>query len=381
MTQRAPISGAKRVIVKLGTQVLTGHDGQINRLRISIFAEEISKLIRSGQEVLLVTSGAVGLGRADLGLAAPASRLSMRQACAAVGQSHLMALYSQAFAEHGITIAQVLLTEADLDDRVRYLNLRSTLLALLEQGVVPILNENDAVSTSELAFVDGDQRPVFGDNDRLSALVATKLSADLLIMLTDVEGLYSADPSTNPDAVLLGTVAPGEVQSVLQMAGGTSSAVGRGGMKSKVEAADVAARSGCEVVIASGRSESCITRIAAAEPIGTWFPATAGLSARDRWLAFAAAPRGTLHLDRGAVRALQAHGASLLAIGVQSVQGEFDRGDVVSLVDPEGAQVGRGMVHCDAETAREWAAGKHPDRARNHDALVHRDHMFLERNR
>ena len=378
MPARQPISDAHRLLIKVGTRVLAGGDAGVDREQITALVGQIAALRARGREVLLVSSGAVGLGRAALGLERPPTRLALRQACAAVGQSQLMALYQQAFAERGITTAQVLLTESDLDDRSRYLNLRGALLTLLAQGVVPILNENDVVSTAELAFTEGVDRPVFGDNDRLSALVATKLGADLLVLLTDVAGLFAADPNVAPGAPLHSRVDPSDYGSATALAAGSNSDLGRGGMNSKVEAALIAARSGCHVVIGSGLRPDSLTQIAAGEDVGTWFPAAGNLSARDRWLAFATAPRGTLHLDRGAVNALLERGASLLAVGVSSVEGSFDRGDVVTLRAPDGSPIGRGIVHCDAEAARSWVAGEQPGGIRNHDALVHRDHLVLE---
>jgi len=375
---RSPIADAQRLLVKVGTRVLTADDGGVDQDRLNSIAEDIAMLQRSGREVLLVSSGAVGLGRDTLGLKQAPTRLALRQACAAVGQSQLMALYRQAFAERGVTTAQVLLTESDLDDRARYLNLRSALLALLDRGVVPILNENDVVSTAELAFLEGEERPVFGDNDRLSALVATKLGADLLVLLTDVPGLHAADPRREPGAPLLAQVDPEAFGDASKLAGGSASDLGRGGMRSKVEAALVAARSGCHAVIGSGLTPRSLSQIAAGDEIGTWFPSAGNLSARDRWLAFATAPRGSLHLDSGAVRALLEQGASLLAVGVQQIEGDFERGDVVTLLAPNGQEIGRGMVHCDAAAARRWAKGEGPGGVRNHDALVHRDHLVLE---
>ena len=318
------------------------------------------------------------MGKEALGLADPPTELAVRQACAAVGQSRLMTTYERAFGEFGLGVAQVLLTESDLDDRLRYLNLRSALLALLRCGCIPIINENDVVATAELAFREDEPRPVFGDNDRLSALIATKLQADLLVLLTDVDGLYDVDPRLDPGARLLPRIEPSDFAQAGAGASGVISALGRGGMRSKVEAAVVAARSGCQVVIASGLEPTNLGRILDGESVGTWFPPAGSLSARDRWLAFAAAPRGTLVIDEGAVRALRERGASLLAVGVRRIEGDFDPGDVVTLEGPAGELVGRGMIHCDRASAERWALGEHPGGTRNHHALVHRDHLVLE---
>jgi len=371
VSTRPGVSGARRVVLKLGTRVLTDDGGALAPGRITAVALTAARLHASGADVLIVTSGAVGLGRARLGLAGELL-LHDRQACAAVGQGMLMELYATGLAAHGLTAAQLLLTESDFDDRVRYLNLRATLEALLGHGAVPIINENDAVSTEELAFVGDEGRPVFGDNDRLSALVASKLDADLLVLLTDVDGVYDRDPRLDATATLLNT-APASLA-----AGPSSSGAGRGGMKSKIESARIAAAAGCHAVIASGRDAEALPSVLRGEAVGTWFPAERAVDARRRWIAFAAAPRGVLHLDEGAVRAVRDRGASLLAVGVRSVQGTFDAGDVVELRAPDGALVGRGMVWCDSGAAARWVGGEPPERARNHHALVHRDQLALQ---
>ncbi|RME23446.1 MAG: glutamate 5-kinase [Deltaproteobacteria bacterium] len=309
-----------------------------------------------------------------------------------MGQVRLMGLWETGFARLGRHAAQLLLTQDDFDDRARYLELRAAVSALLAHGVVPIVNENDVVRTDELRFVDAlpDARPVFGDNDKLSALVATKLGADLLILLTDVEGVYARDPRQDPDAPLLSELsldgrgdaaannAAASTSDPTVDAGGAGSDAGRGGMASKLAAARIAARSGCHVVIASGRQPDNLPRILRGEVVGTWCPARPGLDARRRWIAFATAPRGVLHLDAGAVAALRQRGASLLAAGVTAVEGAFSAGEVVLLRGPDGAEVGRGAVSCDATTARAWSAGHAPSGTRRRHALVHRDQMVLE---
>ncbi|MBL4845286.1 MAG: glutamate 5-kinase [Planctomycetes bacterium] len=375
-SSRTPVAGARRVVVKLGTRVLTHDDGSLALGRLFGLIESLATLRQTGREVILVSSGAVGLGQAALGLEQPPTELALRQACAAVGQSRLMGIYEEGFSRLGLVCAQVLLSQGDFADRLRYLNLRNTFSRLLELGVIPVVNENDAVATDELAWVEGRGRPVFGDNDRLSALVATKLGADLLVLLTDVAGVFARDPREDPDAPLLS-----RVDDVTKLAGaisGASSAASRGGMLSKVAAAEIAARSGCEAVIASGREPDVLTRLVAGAEVGTWFPAQAGLPARQRWIAFASAARGALHLDAGAVRALREKKASLLAPGVARVEGEFEQGEVVELFGPEGGLVGRGLVSCDATQAEAWRVGQAPAGTRNHDALVHRDHLVLE---
>ena len=358
-------------MIKLGTRVLTHDDGRPALARLLSVVEAAAALRRSGRDVLLVSSGAVGLGIEALEMDQRPTELADLQACAAVGQSALMSLYRDGFSRLGVVCGQVLLTQSDFDDRDRYLNLRATLLALLRRGVVPVINENDAVATEELRFLPGEGRPVFGDNDGLSALVATKLDADLLVLLTDVDGLHQRDPRQDPHAPLVSRWERMDVEA------GDGSSAGRGGMGSKLSAALIAARSGCHAVIANGRTHGALQAVLSGEDEGTWFPAEEGLGARRRWIAFATAPRGVLHLDPGAVAALRDRGASLLAAGVHRVEGSFERGDVVELRGPEGV-IGRGIVHCGSAAAVRWAAGDRPDGVRNHHALVHRDQLALE---
>ena len=374
---RSPLLSARRFVLKFGTRVLTHDDGSLALSRLFGLIEDAVALRRAGKDVILVSSGAVGLGRDALGFGVTPRDVADRQACAAVGQTRLMALYQDGFARLGVVTGQVLLSQSDFDHRERCLNLRATLSRLLRRGVIPIVNENDAVSTEELAFLDdASSRPVFGDNDKLSALVATELDADLLVLLTDVEGVYDKDPRAHADAVL-----QSRIDSLQQLggAGDSTSGSGRGGMRSKVGAAQIAARSGVHAVIACGRTSGVVTRAAAGETIGTWFPAREdGLPARRRWIAYATAPRGVLHLDAGAVRAVTERGASLLAAGVCQIEGEFADGDVVELRGPARELIGRGLTRCDATSARAWCAGTPPDGLRNHDALVHRRHLVLE---
>jgi len=376
---RPEVAGADRVVLKLGTRVLTHDDGRLALARLFAVVEAAAQLRRQGKDVLLVSSGAVGLGREALGFAATPDELEERQACAAVGQTRLMGLYQEGFSRLGLVCGQTLLTQGDFDDRERYLNLRATLNALLRRGVVPVINENDAVSTEELAFVRQGRARVFGDNDQLSALVAAELDADLLVLLTDVGGLYDRDPRLHPQARLVTRV--DDLDHLGVVVTGPASEVGRGGMRSKIEAARIAARAGCHAVIASGRDPGVLPRVLAGEELGTWFPARAGLDARRRWIAFAVAPRGVLHLDAGAVEAVRSRGVSLLAAGVERVEGRFRRGDVVDLRGPDGALVGRGMVNWDADVARAWSNGAPPVDIKNRDSLVHRRHLVLEAGR
>lgn len=369
---RPPFAQAKRIVIKLGTRVLTDPNGELAVGRLHGFMKQIAALRSRGTEVLLVSSGAVGLGATRLGMEPPIQGIADRQAAAAVGQSQLMALYSQGFQTLGIEVGQVLLTHKDFEDRARYLNIRNTFLSLLRNGALPIINENDAVSIAELQDM-GVTEPVFGDNDKLSAVVASKLGADLLILLTDVPGLYDKDPSQHPDATLITCV-----EDQYFEASKPNSSVGRGGMRTKVEAAHIAVRAGCHAIIASGIESDDLEGIFNDEERGSWFPARTGMSAKHRWIAWGSPAKGILQLDSGAIQALEERGASLLAKGVLSIEGSFGRGDVVELRSETNEVVGRGMISCDAHAATAWVAGTAPAAARNHHALVHRDHLVLE---
>ena len=364
----------RRVVIKLGTRVVSDASGGMATMRLSALAAPIAELVSRGVEVLLVSSGAVGLGAHTLDLALPIRSIADRQAAAAVGQTQMMATYSEEFGAHGLGVGQVLVATGDFDDRTRYLNIRNTLLRLLRHGVLPIINENDAVSIAELKDLDV-HTPVFGDNDKLSAILASKLGADLLILLTDVSGLYDRNPMKHGDAHILHRV--DEDWSGFETSE-HKPGMSRGGMKTKVDAARIAVRSGCHAVIASGLDPEALPAVLNGALEGTWFPAQEGLNARRRWIAWGTPARGNLVLDAGAVNALRERGASLLAAGVQSVTGTFERGAVVELTDTTGDVVGRGMISCDAEAARAWVAGNPPAAARNHHALVHRDHLVLE---
>jgi glutamate 5-kinase len=370
------VAAARRVVLKLGTRVVTHPDGRVALPRIFSVVEAAADLREQGRQVLIVSSGAVGLGVEALGLNGVPTDLMERQACAAVGQTRLMGLYEAGFQKLGLVCGQVLLTRGDFEDRVGYLNLRSTLQTLLRRGVVPVINENDAVSTEELAFVDAGRQSAFGDNDGLAALVAAKLDADLLVLLTDVAGVFDRDPRQYPEARLLGRIDTTEAR--VAVSGKPGSEVGRGGMRKKLEAARMVARAGCHAVVASGVEPGALDAVLAGEEVGTWLPAEKELDGRRRWIAFAAATRGSLDLDEGAVRALRERKASLLAAGVHRVGGDFRTGDVVELRGPGGEAVGRGIVFWDAEVPRAWCAGSPPAGIRNHDALIDRDNMMLE---
>ncbi|MHC4623091.1 MAG: glutamate 5-kinase [Planctomycetota bacterium] len=312
----------KKVVIKIGTNVLTRPGTvEIDAAYISRISKEIAELRKSGRQVVVISSGAIGMGAGQLALASRVKDIRMRQACAAIGQPLLMAAYRKAFARFGVTIAQVLLTAEVLNNRKTYLNLRNSIEKLLELGTVPVLNENDSVSTDEIGSA-------FGDNDRLCALVASKIDADLLLMLSDIDALYDKDPRRFPEAKVLGAVF--EITSeLMRTAGGSAGARGTGGMKSKLEAAKIASNAGCRMVLANGRVKNIIARIIAGEEIGTIFLPKRKLSNRARWILNSAAA-GTIRIDDGAMGAVRNH-KSLLPSGIVSVEGSFEEGAVVML--------------------------------------------------
>jgi glutamate 5-kinase len=312
----------KKVVIKIGTNVLTRPGTvQIDAAYITRITGQIAELRRTGRHVVLISSGAIGMGAGQLALASRIKDIKMRQACAAIGQPLLMAAYRKAFARYGVTVAQVLLTAQVLNNRRTYLNLRNSIEKLLELGAVPVLNENDSVSTDEIGSA-------FGDNDALSALVASKIDADLLIMLSDIDALYDKDPRRFADAEPVPTVYEVTPQLV-RSAGGTAGARGTGGMKSKLEAAKIAANAGCRMVLADGRAKNIIAHIMAGEEIGTIFMPRRKLSNRARWI-LNSSPAGTIRIDEGAMKAVT-NRKSLLPSGIVSVDGAFDAGAVVML--------------------------------------------------
>ena len=331
-----PVATAARLVVKVGSSLVTDEGRGLDHGAVQRWAAQIAELKRSGKEIVLVSSGAIAEGIKRLGWNARPSAIHELQAAAAVGQMGLVQAYETAFSAFGLRTAQILLTHEDLADRRRYLNARSTLLTLLSLDVIPIINENDTVTTEEIKV---------GDNDTLGALVTNLIEADVLILLTDQSGLYSADPRRDPTATLIATARAGD-PALEAMAGGVGSSIARGGMLTKVLAAKRAARSGAATVIASGREADVLTRLAAGERIGTALVAeTAPLAARKQWLADHVQLAGRLHLDAGAVRALARDGKSLLPIGVVTVDGDFDRGELVGCVDPDGREIARGLVN------------------------------------
>lgn len=368
---RAQLVSARRLIVKVGSALVTNNGNGLDLTAIHDWARQIAELRKAGKEVILVSSGAIACGMQRLGWSKRPHSVHELQAAAAVGQMGLVQVYEGAFGQYGLHTAQILLTHDDLADRKRYLNARSTLTTLLGLGVIPIINENDTVVTDEIKF---------GDNDTLGALVANLVEADALIILTDQQGLYTADPRKDPSAMLLSEVTAGD--PVLEsMAGGAGTSIGKGGMITKVIAAKRAAHSGAHTVIASGKADNALLRLHQGEALGTLLISGAKpLAARKQWLADHLQLAGALHLDEGATQALKA-GKSLLPVGVLQVDGEFERGAAVALRAPSGAEVGRGLINYSSSEAR-LIARKPSAEIENilgyvdESELVHRDNLI-----
>jgi glutamate 5-kinase len=332
-----------KVVIKIGSALITDGGKGLDRTMIANWAEQMAQLREQGVDVVLVSSGSIAEGITRLGLKVRPTSISELQATASVGQMGLVQAYETCFQKHGLHSAQILLTHADLSNRKRYLNARSTLRTLLRYGVVPVVNENDSVSNEEIRF---------GDNDTLSALVANLIEADLLIILTDQQGLYDSNPTQNPEAILIEQADANDPQ-LLEFAGPSSGHLGRGGMQTKVSAAQLAARSGTHTVIASGKVEHIITRLVRGEPIGSLLSAGEGhLAARKQWLAGHMRCAGELKLDDGAVNVLKNNNASLLPVGVKAVKGVFNRGEVVACLDPQGIEIARGLVNYPSDECR-----------------------------
>jgi glutamate 5-kinase len=364
---------AECLVVKVGSSLVTNDGTGLDRAAIAAWAEQISKLVKQGRQVVLVSSGAVAEGMQRLSWKKRPKAVNELQAAAAVGQMGLVQMYESCFSQHGLHTAQVLLTHDDLADRKRYLNARSTLRTLLDLKVIPIINENDTVVTDEIRF---------GDNDTLGSLVANLIEADALVILTDQPGLYSADPRKHPDAEFIQHATAGDVM-LEKMAGGTGSAIGSGGMLTKILAAKRAARSGAHTVIASGREPDILVRLAAGEIVGTHLKAgQIKTIARKQWLADHLRLGGKVRLDDGAVRALCHDGKSLLPIGVVAVEGSFERGEVVACVDDAGREIARGLVNYSAAETARILRQPSSEIARilgyvDESELIHRDNLVL----
>ncbi|GIW94258.1 MAG: glutamate 5-kinase [Pirellulaceae bacterium] len=367
-------ASARLLVVKVGTRVLTADDGRLDHQQVARIAEQLCALRSQGRQVVLVSSGAVGAGVGQLGLARRPTDLAHLQAVAAVGQARLIEAYDRVLSRFGIVSAQVLLTADDLDHRTRYLNVRNTLRCLLEYGALPIVNENDTVAVDELMLT-------FGDNDALAARVTNLLCAPLLVILSDVAGLYDGDPK-NPNARLVDVVWKID-RKVEQWVSDGRSQWTRGGMASKLRAAKAVTAAGENVIIAGGRQPDVLVRIMRGEPVGTLFVAQGkSVDPRRRWIGFSARPRGTIVADAGACRALVHQGRSLLPIGVVSVQGQFRKGDVVSVCDPSGKEIARGLTNYGSDEV-ERIRGLHSHQIaerlghRPYEELIHRDNLLV----
>lgn len=325
----------QRIVVKLGTSVLTGGTPQLDHPHMVELVRQCAELYRQGKDIIICTSGAIAVGRHRLGFPDIPNTVANKQMFAAVGQSRLMQMWERYFEIFGIHVGQILLTRADVTNRNRYLNARDTLQTLLDNRIVPVINENDAVATEEIKV---------GDNDNLSALVSTLAEADLLLLLTDQPGLFTADPRTNPNAQLIPEVSKID-EAVKALAGGSVSGLGVGGMATKLQAADVARRAGADVVIAAGRAPNVIDRIARGESVGTRFPALENpLENRKRWIFAGRKPRGCVMIDGGAAKALLENGRSLLPAGITAITGSFDRGDTICIQGPDKQELARGIT-------------------------------------
>ena len=371
---REALKKAKRIVVKVGTSTITYANGKRNFSQIDRLARELSDLQNQGKEMILVSSGAVAVGVDRLGLPAKPATIPGKQACAAVGQGVLMHTYEKLFADYGQIVAQVLITRTEAIDRHRYANCRNTFMTLLQQGVIPIVNENDVVALDELKI---------GDNDNMSALVAGIVDADLVIILSDIDGLYTANPATHPEATLVHTVQE-ITPEVEASAGGVGSSRGTGGMATKIQAAKAATNSGIQLVIASGTEKNAIPRILQGEEIGTLFVSRENrLQFRKRWLAFGAKIQGSIVVDDGCAKAIRkAGGCSILPAGIYQVVGDFQSGSTVSVIDKEGHELARGLVHYTAAELEKIKGCKSADIEgilghKNFDEVIHRDDLVI----
>ncbi len=364
----------KRIVIKIGTSTITDEKGNLNLRQMRILVEQVTQMSNQGREVILVTSGAIGAGVGRLDLHTRPQTIREKQAVAAVGQTHLMRHYEELFNEFGFKVAQILLTQEDMRARDRYLNARNTIMTLLEYKVVPIINENDTVAIEEIRF---------GDNDTLSALVASKIEADLLVILSDVAGLYTSDPHKDKDAELINVVDEinDEVETIALKSTGSSRGVG--GMYTKIQAAKIATASGVMVVIADGMKASVLSDIFKGDDIGTKFlPSQAKISGRKKWIAFANRSSGKIMIDDGAVKALTKMGKSLLPSGVVSVEGDFRLGDMVTVVDGDGDEVARGLVSFSSDEIEKIKGKKTSEIGKilghnDYDEVIHRDNLVI----
>lgn len=376
-----PLDSCQRIVIKLGTSVVSGAFGSVERGRLDLIVRDVANLRESGRECLLVSSGAVGLGRKLLNQH-ERNDLALRQACASVGQNLLMTTYQKLFATYGLTVGQVLVTSDDLADRTRYLNLRAMLSELLALGVVPIMNENDSVSTMELQ--EHGREKIFGDNDQLSALVASKLGADALILLTDVDGVYDRNPRTTRGARKIRRIEDLDELKTIDPTG--KSLQGRGGIMSKLKAVQLASMSGVVSIIASGFQEDVIRLLFSpeGEDVGTHIMPKKKLSARRQWIGFSSGVEGSLTINQGAQQALEESMASLLSVGITEARGQFSAGQVVSIQNEAGIEIGRGIVSYSSEEIGKVTGRKSSEMARllqrqGPQEIVHRDRLIVFR--
>lgn len=361
-----------RIVLKFGTSTLTAGGSQLSPPRLVELTRQIAALHQQGMELVVVSSGAMAAGRERLNYPQLPKDVPAKQMLAAVGQPRLMSLYEQLFGLYGLNVAQVLLTRTDLADRRRYLNSRNTLQALLSHGVIPIINENDTVATEEIRF---------GDNDRLSAYVVSLVDADLLVLLTDQDGLFTADPRNDPDALLVRKVTDTEIPAELwQAAGASATGLGTGGMITKLQAADLARRSGATAIIAPGSQPEILLRLVAGEQLGTHFPPmVSSLDSRHRYILASGQVNWLIKIDHGAARALR-NGGSLLPVGVVDVSGQFERGDAIKIVDEKGSELARGLVNYSADELKQ-VKGRRSDEIESilgyffGEEVVHRNNM------
>lgn len=381
MAQRDGIKNAKRIVFKFGTNIITNNAGKIALSRIYSFIESIAELKDQDKEIIIVTSGAVGMGAKALGYSKHSDPVSLKQAYAAVGQGRLMQFYQEAFDKFNITAAQLLLTAEDFSVRKRYLSLRNALNTLLELGSVPIINENDVVSTSELeCYKENEVTICFGDNDKLSALVASKLDADILVILSDVDGLYTGDPRKDKESKLLPLIE--EITPEIEAYAHTASKGGRGGMKTKLEAAKIVMHSGSMVVVATGKDSEMIRKIFKGEEVGTLFLPVEHLSGKKKWIAYATNIASSITVNDGAKKALVEKKASLMPIGIIQIKNSFKKGDVISILDEGGCEFARGMVNYSSAECKK-VIGKNSEEIetilgfKNYDTVITRDNIVI----
>jgi glutamate 5-kinase len=366
----------RRIVAKFGTSLLTAGSTRLNMERMTDLVKQVATLHKQGVEVIIVTSGAIAAGREKLGLTKKSKGVALKQVLASVGQGRLMNVYAHLFEQFDITVGQALLTKSVLADRAGYLNARNTLLASLEMGAIPIINENDVVAVDEI------REAHFGDNDNLSAMVANLIDADLLLILTDIDGLYTTDPNRDPSAELIPLVEKID-EKIETLVSGSTSGLGTGGMVTKIEAARLATESGVAVIIANGSKKDVLVRVAGGETIGTRFPPVKSkLDSRERWLLSGLSTKGKLTVDDGAAKALKNNDCSLLAAGINQVEGNFQRGDIVDICDLKGVKLGSGITNY-TSTEVQAIKGAHSENITNllgYDSgseVVHRNNLVI----